>query len=68
MVRPIRVYTHVPTPQLPIGAQVRILYGKHQDKRGCVVSSVWDPETQVWLYYVKSRQGTLGEYPAEDLW
>lgn len=65
---PVRVYPHVPKPELAIGTQVRILEGKHQDKRGLIESSVWDPTAYTWLYYVKNRRDILGEYPAEKLW
>lgn len=63
----VHVYSHRPKPQLAIGAYVRILYGKHQDKWARIVSSVWEPKAQVWLYYVKSGQTPLGEYALEEL-
>ena len=65
---PIGVYPYIPRPQLAIGSPARVLRGEHMDRRALIVSSVWDPERQVWLYYLKIGPVSLGEYAADELW
>lgn len=65
---PVRIYPYIPKPQLAIGSIARILYGNHRDRRGQIVSSVWDAGRNVWLYYLKTGPIGLGEYAADELW